>query len=235
MKIMTFNVQHFLDYKRNKIDINFFVDTIKKYNPDVCGLNEVRGKGPMIGYTDQIKTLGNGLGYYRYFAEAIKVGGKNPYGNAIVSRLPLECEETILIPDPSVKNENESYESRCVLKANIEIDCKKICFLICHMGLANAERVNAVESLCRIIDEIDIPIILMGDFNTTPDDVVLKPLFERLSDTDESSVKKGQFTYASYAPQKKIDYILYRGLECVYAETINEVYSDHFPIIAEFI
>jgi endonuclease/exonuclease/phosphatase (EEP) superfamily protein YafD len=32
-----------------------------------------------------------------------------------------------------------------------------------------------------------------------------------------------------------IDYILFKGLECIYSETVNEIYADHLPIIAEFI
>lgn len=234
MKIMTFNVQHCLDYKRNKIDTSFFVDAIGKYAPDVCGLNEIRGKGPRIGYTDQTKALGDGLGYYRYFAEAIKVGGKNPYGNAIVSRFRFKATETIPIPDPVKKTEKAGYETRCVLKAIIKTEDKEICFLVCHMGLVHDERVNAVNTICNIIDKTELPIVLMGDFNTTPDDVVLKPLYDRLYDTDGKAVRKGCYTYASYEPKVKIDYIFYRGLECKSVETIEEIYSDHFPIVAEF-
>ncbi len=231
---MTFNVQHLLDYKKQKINVNFFVDAVGKYSPDVCGLNEIRGKGPRIGYTDQTNALADGLGYYRYFAEAIKVGGKNPYGNAIVSRYPLEDAETVPIPDPVNKTENGGYETRCVLKTIIEVDNKKVSVLVCHMGLVHDERVNAVDTICKIIDETELPVILMGDFNTTPEDSVLKPIYERLSDTDATADEKGDFTYASYDPKAKIDYIFYRGLECVSVKTIKEIYSDHFPIIAEF-
>ena len=98
MKIMTFNIQHALDYKRQVIDTDFFVDAIKKYNPDICGLNEVRGEGPVEGYTDQTKAIGDGLSFNRYFAEAIKVEGTSPYGNALVSKYPIIKSETIKIP-----------------------------------------------------------------------------------------------------------------------------------------
>ena len=74
----------------------------------------------------------------------------------------------------------------------------------------------------------------MGDFNTGPEDVVLKPIYERFNDTDDIALKKGVFTYASYNPVRKIDYIFYKGLKCEKVETIEEVVSDHYPIIAEF-
>ena len=234
MKVMTFNIQHCLDYKKNKINIPLFVDTIKQCGADICGLNEVRGKGHLFGYTDQTNALGDGLSFNRYFAEAIKVNGRGPYGNAVVSRYPLKSAETVKIPDPDDKNADGSFETRCVLKSVVDVDGKEVCVLVCHMGLENSERVNAVASLCKIIDEITTPLILMGDFNTTPDNEVLKPLYQRLNDTDLMADKKGAFTYPSYSPEKKIDYIFYKGLTCKNVITVSEIVSDHFPIIAEF-
>lgn len=234
MKVMTFNIQHCLDYKKNKINIPLFVETIKQYGADICGLNEVRGKGNLFGYTDQTNALGDGLSFNRYFAEAIKVNGRGPYGNAVVSRYPLKSAETVKIPDPDDKNADGSFETRCVLKSVVDVDGKEVCVLVCHMGLENSERVNAVASLCKIIDEITTPLILMGDFNTTPDNEVLKPLYQRLNDTDLMADKKGAFTYPSYNPEKKIDYIFYKGLTCKNVITVSEIVSDHFPIIAEF-
>ena len=234
MKVMTFNIQHALDYRNKIIDTDLFVGAIKKHGADICCLNEVRGEGPIEGYTDQTNAIGDGLGFYRYFGEAIKVGGTSPYGNAVMSRFPFKTTETIAIPETDDRSEKSNYEPRCVIKSVAEIEGKEICILVCHMGLSNAERINAVETLCEIIDGINIPIILTGDFNTTPDDKVLGPIYDRLLDADEKAEEKGVFTYASYSPEIKIDYILCRGLECVKSQVITEIYSDHFPIVAEF-
>lgn len=240
MKIMTFNIQHALDYKNQTIDCGLFSEKIKEYGADICGLNEVRGKGPIEGYTDQTNTIANALGFNRYFGEAIKVGGTSPYGNAIVSKFPFRTVETIRIPDSDIKDEINRdgepvhYESRAIIKAVSEIENREICILVTHMGLAVSERINAVKTLCDIIDETELPVILMGDFNSTPDDKILTPLFERLNDTDSVSMNPDNATYASYKPEIKIDYILYRGIKCTFAKTITEIISDHFPIIAEF-
>lgn len=234
MKVMTFNIQHALDYRKQIIDTDLFIGAIKKYAADICCLNEVRGEGPIEGYTDQTNAIGDGLGYYRYFGEAIKIGGTSPYGNALMSRFPFKSSETVAIPETDDRSEKSNYEPRCVIKSVTEIDGREISILVCHMGLSNAERINAVATLCDIIDSIGTPIILTGDFNTHPDDEVLKPIYERLLDADEKADKKGVFTYASYSPEIRIDYIFYRGLECVSSKVITEIYSDHFPIIAEF-
>lgn len=234
MKIMTFNIQHCLDYTNRVIDFDLFADFIKKHTPDVCGLNEVRGEGPEKDYTNQTDILGDRTGYNRYFGEAIKVKKNSPYGNAILSRNAIKSAETIKIPDPVIKLEPASYETRCVIKAVINIEDKDICFLVTHMGLAKKERKNAVKTICTIIDATDLPVILMGDFNAEPDDPVFDPIKERLSDTQDKSDNHDVKTYPSDKPRIKIDYIFYRGLECINAHTITEVCSDHLPIIAQF-
>ena len=52
------------------------------------------------------------------------------------------------------------------------------------MGLMLGERLNAIKVICDILDSTDMPVILMGDFNNTPDAEEFKPLYERLTDTD---------------------------------------------------
>ncbi len=240
MRIMTFNIQHALDYKNKIIDFNLFISKIKYFAPDICGLNEVRGEGPVEGYTDQTNAIADGLGYNRYFGEAIKVKGTSPYGNALVTSHPIKSSETILIPEPAKEyefDENSArnyFERRCIIKAVIDVDGSDLCVLVTHMGLSDIERKNAVTTLCEIIDKTEMPLVLMGDFNATPDDLVLNPLYERLSDTNVKSVNPSVSTYPSYSPEIKIDYIFYRGLNCVRAQTIEEIISDHYPIFADF-
>lgn len=234
MKVMTFNIQHCLDYMNDKIDIDLFVDAIKEISPDICGLNEVRGEGPIEGYTDQTSALADGLGYNRYFAKAIDVGGTSPYGNAFVTRHPINSAETVAVPDPIFKYEIGKYESRCILKAVVDIGGREVLVLVCHMGLALGERKNAVKEICSIVDSTDMPLVLMGDFNALPESNELKPLFERLEDADFYADDKGKFTFPSYKPNIKIDYIFFRGLKCTGVKTIEKVVSDHFPIVAEF-
>lgn len=232
MQIMTFNIQHGLDYKNNIIDLGLFADFIKKHSPDVCGLNEVRGQGTTDPeYTNQAPIIGAKADYNNYFGEAVKISGTDPYGNAVLSKNSFKSVKTVAIPDP---DDGRWHETRSVIKAIININGRDICFLISHFGLTDEEKQNAVQTVCGIIDSIDIPLILMGDFNLCPENELLLPIRERLKDTDDMAETAGKFTWDSLAPEKKIDYIFYRGLECKGVKTIEEAVSDHFPIIAEF-
>ena len=102
------------------------------------------------------------------------------------------------------------------------------------MGLNLSERLNAVETICGIIDSCDMPVVLMGDFNTTPEAPELQPIRDRMQDTTDMDASPNAFSFPSDAPRIKIDYIFCRGLKCVRTTTINEIYADHLPILAEF-
>lgn len=231
MKVMTFNIQHCLDYKKRRINSGLFARKITEFGADFCGLNEVRGKGPILGYSDQTGKLTKKTGMHGYFGEAIRVGGTSPYGNAVLSKIPFNAVETVKIPDPETKDEKVNYETRCIIKAIVEENGKEVMFLVTHMGLARGERRKAVKTICEIADNTALPIVLMGDFNAEPDEDTFKPLYERFSDTLGAEPK----TFPSDAPDIKIDYIFYRGLECKNTRVINEVVSDHLPVITEII
>lgn len=231
MRIMTFNIQHALNFLKREIDIPLFINAIKRQNVDVCGLNEVYNEGPRECNTDQAGAIGKGLEFYDFFGEAIRTRGENPYGNAMVSRYPFKSVETVHIPD--CDTDKPRFEHRCAIKAIFEVEGKDVCVITSHFGLNDGEKKSAVETVCRLVDESNMPTIVMGDFNMRPDNEMLKPLFQRLKDTTEFD-KGNTFTVRSDEPYRKIDYILYKNMECVACKTVNEIYSDHFPIVAEF-
>ncbi len=234
MKFMSFNIQHATDYIRQVIDLPYFAKEIARLNPDFLGLNEVMNEGDDEEYTDQVKFFTEALGWNGFFGLGAMIDGNNPFGNAVLTKHTIKSVENFQIPDPEDKSEPAYYESRCVIKAIVEVDGVDVCWLVCHMGLAHLERVNAVEVIVKLIDKTDMPIVLMGDFNIEPDGEVLLPIRERLLDTAEISDSAKECTYPSDKPFKKIDYIFYRGLECLGAETLPDVIADHRPVVAEF-
>ena len=121
MKIMSFNTQHCLNFIERKIDFQAMADAIKSINPDIVGLNEMRDSGPDAEYDKQTSILSELTGIkHHYFAKAIDFNGVNPYGNALLSKLPVLSSETIPVPDPEPKTGTKYYETRCLLKAKLE-------------------------------------------------------------------------------------------------------------------
>lgn len=226
MKIMTFNTQHCLNFLEQKIDFDIMADTIKKCDADIIGLNEMRGECLSVNdYANQTAILSRLTGIKNYyFAEAIKFGGIKPYGNALLSKLPILSAETVIIPDPSPKSYDGYYETRCVLKAKLQGD---ITVLISHFGLNPDEQENAVKTILQNIEPQKC--ILMGDFNMTPDNALLDPIRARMVDTSRY-FSEPKLSFPSDKPDRKIDYIFVsRDIEVISADIPAIVASDHRP------
>lgn len=238
IKVMTYNLQHCLDYKKllfkkRVIDIDMFCNIIKKENPDIIGLNEVYNDINHIETVEQAKYIANKLGYnYYFFGQSIIIKETIEYGNAIISKYPLENIQVIKIDDPLIKDENVWYESRSIISCKINIDNKIINVYVTHLGLAKQEQINGIDKLLEIINPQENNIIL-GDFNMKADNNAIKKLYSILNDTNSYS-KVEKFTYPSINPKMKIDYIFCNGINCVESYVVEEVGSDHLPVVSVF-
>ena len=230
MKVATFNTQHCLNYLEQRIDFDLMAKVILDLDADVVGLNEMRGAGEDPEYTAQTEELAARTGMHYFFAPAIEVPNGGPYGNAILSRVPILSVERVPIPDPdpATREDTPGYESRCVLKAVLE---GGITVLVSHFGLHRDEAENAVSTVLDLAS--DEKCILMGDFNLPPESPLLLPIRERMQDA-ASAFDGEKLSWPSDAPRTKIDYIfLSRDARIVSADIPAIVASDHRPHIAE--
>ena len=231
MKVMNFNTQHCLNYLAQEIDYDIMAKTILDLGADVVGLNEIRGAGIHQAYEPQVAILAQKthMPYY-YFAKAVDFAGGGPYGNGILSKIPIVKAETITIPDPQPRQYEGYYETRCVLKVELE---GGITVLVSHFGLMPDEQENAVAT---VVSELKTEnCILMGDFNMTPDAPLLAPLFEKMKDTAEQ-FDESKLSFPSDKPDRKIDYIFVsHDLQVLEADIPAVVASDHRPHTATII
>ena len=230
MKIMSYNIQSCRDYITRKFDPTKVINVIREYEPDILGLNEVRSEKLVEtddpSWFNQTKTIAGGIGYkYYFFAKAIKLQGY--YGNAIISKYPILNPEIIPIPDPLIRDENVYYESRCILKCNVN----NYLVLITHLGLANKERELGIKLLKKIIlENINQNIILMGDFNMEEDNKNIIKL-SKLVDNTSYLIEGSKLTYPSINSRMKIDYIFTKNINVKETKVIKEVGSDHLPVL----
>jgi endonuclease/exonuclease/phosphatase family metal-dependent hydrolase len=89
-----------------------------------------------------------------------------------------------------------------------------------------------------------VPIVLTGDFNTAPESCTYQQLTKLLQDTWRVAPRRegpeGSFHAFSGQPQKRIDWILFRGVRpeavrIVTGHADGRYASDHFPVVAEFL
>ena len=228
MKLMSFNTLFCTNYFTEKIDFAAIADVIKKCEPDIVGLNEMYGKSEMADYDSQTEKLArlSGLTYCK-FAEACTLE-EGTFGNGILSKFPFSSVEVIPIPEEDVKTGTQLYEPRCLLKVRYD---NGLTVLITHFGLNHDEHLHAVNTVLENVE--NEKCVLMGDFNVTPDNVILKPIQEKLVDTS-IYFNKPHLTFPSTNPYKKIDYIFVsKDIKVISADVPQIAVSDHLPHTVE--
>lgn len=233
--VMTYNIQHGHIHLSDpgRIDLRGTADVIRESGADIVGLNEVRGRGEHPEYTAQVEEMAAYLGWHCVFGRSIYVGGPNPYGNAVLSRWPIEEMKVHHIPDPAAEKQSRRFEHRSILRAVVAIPgYGDFAVFSSHFGLTPDEQRNAVTLASALTAAERLPFVLMGDFNVTPDDPVLAPLDERLTTTH--AFLEGQLTHPSHAPDSRIDFIYAAPSVTVNAARVLPVMpSDHRPVLAE--
>lgn len=253
LKVMTYNIQS----GRNNVvppsrSYDFSAEVINKFGPDIVGLNEV-GKHASAGFPkldmegEPAEYLGKKTGMNWYFAKAIEVGGCG-YGNAILSKYPIKSARTVMIPDTEIEEDNEFYETRCILVAELDV-VGGLTVLVSHFGLMPGEKENAVKTVVSLLEAIDTPVIFMGDLNMTPDDVRLQPIFEMISDSAGGAMTPytwpsdagnvGQYETAVKSiignnAKRKIDYIFTsKHFKTEKIDVYGSLASDHMPYMID--
>lgn len=228
MKIMSFNTQHCLNFIEQRVDYDIMAKAINDLGADVVGLQEMFSEGEGAVFGNQTKILAEKAGFkYYYFAKAID-DASGPYGNAIISKIPIVSAETIIIPDPFPKRAGGWYETRCVLRAVLE---NGLTVLVTHFGLEPDEQENAQKAVLSLIE--DKNCVLLGDFNIRPDNALLEPIRAKMRDTAEL-FSAPHLSFPSNAPTMKIDYVFTsRDLALLSADIPDIVASDHRPYIIE--
>jgi endonuclease/exonuclease/phosphatase family metal-dependent hydrolase len=92
-------------------------------------------------------------------------------------------------------------------------------------------RAEQAEIISNYIRESPFPVILMGDFNDTPQSFAYRKIRKGLSDAFRKSGKGFGHTYAGELPPFRIDYILYsEPIVASQFKRIKRKFSDHYPI-----
>lgn len=233
LKLMTFNIQHGRNHNLpgDVIDLPLMASTVNAQSPDIIGFNEVRGKGVIPSFPNEPMILSSLIGGSRRFASAITVNNGGPYGNLLISKKKIVSSRRVMIPDCERVEGEGGYETRCMIEAVIDCEGKPLTVLISHFGLRDGERENAVNTALSLVQKSANPVVLMGDFNMMPDDLLIKKLASEMTDASAPPYNKNPGnTFSSDSPRMKIDYIFTKGVRVLYSEIVRVIASDHFPL-----
>lgn len=222
MTIVSYNIKHGQNMK-GELRLEDTAKLLKSLKADVIALQEVDHEARRSGKVNQSEFLGKALGMHHVFGKALEFQGGG-YGQAILSKYPILESIVHRLPGDG--------EPRIALEIVVEpVKGRRVSFISIHMD-NRFEKIRQVQvrSLLIALKEVRHPVVLLGDFNASPESASMN-LF-----------KKGWYrvpkvgsglTEPADVPEREIDYFLLRGLDTkgLTCEVIEEKeVSDHRPI-----
>ena len=183
--------------------------------------------------------------------------------NCVLSRFPLSNHQRIVFDKPASNPfwYNWGYIDRAIERVDVDVGGHKIALLNVHLeSWETAAREVQIKVTNNYINEIDLPIILGGDFNTIPpgdtkrsgfvddpdvdyaNDKTLGWFFEHAKNlqvstlTIKNDMPSEHFTFPSDHPDRRLDHIFLIGKSLNFVD-YRVFYqagtaSDHLPVIA---
>lgn len=232
IKVMSYNIHHCNPpSKAGVIDIEAIVRAIRAESPDLVALQEVDVNTERSGEFNQAAEIANALEMYYFFGKAIDFQGGD-YGVAILSKYPLS--ETFVHRLPTESGTNG--EARVIATANLELmDGSTISFGSTHLDAQSdpANRLLQIQRIAEIAASEELPFIIAGDFNATPESEVIQILDGSFTRT----CRLCSPTIPVVTPTRAIDYIAFRHPGNKWSveshKVVNETYaSDHRPVVS---
>ena len=228
LKILTLNIHNYHNFKIRKPKI---IALIKKYNPDIVALQEVRDdRTKNKEGENQAKQLNDVLRFEHFtFIQSCELNKAKGFTNlpskfeglALLSKFPFSYEELKL-----TKQGDDKY-NRKVLQSIITIGAQKVPIWIVHFS--NSDTFAALHIKETLKHAKSIQPIILGDFN-----IKQPKLIQQLA-------KENNYTSSSY-----YDYISFPEDNCSYDyiiiptkftfsqfECIEEEVSDHKALFAK--
>jgi len=224
LRILAYNIRHGAG-NDEVVDLERIARTIRELDPDLVALQEVDNRTERTGGVNQAAELGRMVGMGSVFGPFMDYRG-GQYGMAVLSDLPFDNPTNHLLP--------EGAEPRSSLAIHVQLPdgAGELIFAGVHFYRTEAERMAQARRLLDVLEPESVPVILAGDFNSTPDSAVMALLGETFVIPDKG---EDRYTFPSDRPEREIDFVVFRPAHrftVVESRVIDEpVASDHRPLL----
>lgn len=230
LRVMSYNIHHGEGLDQ-KLDLARIAKLITDQRADIVGLQEVDRGCERTQKRDLPAELAQLTGMTVHFEKNISYQG-GEYGNAVLTRFPIK----------HAKNTHYKMlrpgEQRGVLQLVLDVRGRDVLFLNTHIDYRpdDSERVLNVDELKTIVAAAGaMPVIMVGDFNATPESRTIAKINAFMTDAWDRVGKGDGFTIPVRKPAKRIDYIWITpgSIEPRSIAVLSSEASDHLPVIAE--
>ena len=242
-KVLSYNIHRAIGVDR-RFQPGRIIDILRHHDADVVLLQEVDDGVPRSRELDLAKEIAEASGYeHRAVGHNVSLR-KGRYGNALLSRWPIEIQRNI---DLSIGSRKRRGCLHTRLRASRPHSAEhRLDVFNLHLGLSARERQHQIGALARAHEFTDVSqevaCLLAGDFNDWL--AQLHPVVREILGFKSATQHRFGYqatirTYPSFSPTGALDKIYYRGgLRLIAARScrlaVSRIASDHLPIVAEF-
>jgi endonuclease/exonuclease/phosphatase family metal-dependent hydrolase len=214
-------------------------EVIASMSADIVGLQELDLGRPRSAHADQAALIARRLGWKYHFHPAMRSGDEQ-YGNAIVSRFPIELKRAAQMPGAAPWY---CREQRGAIWMQAETDLGPVHIINSHFGLGRTERRLQAKLLIgpAWLGSVpaDEPAILLGDFNSVRTSRAYQLIGAQLRDVRTLVAPQRAFcTFPTRFPSLAVDHIFVNSALSptqlnVHRTQLARLASDHFPLVCE--
>ncbi|TVQ69117.1 MAG: choice-of-anchor D domain-containing protein [Balneolaceae bacterium] len=244
LSVLSYNIE--FDKRDWPGRLAYMLEGFREYDIDILGLQEVIQREHL---ENQAKTIADSLGFYYYFDSVDDEGRTQRYGNAIVSRYPIE-ETNFRALEPL-----DAF--RKVVHVRVSVDGQSVDVYNTHLHNppdAGETRKEQIRDLLDFVEQTSSGgvMFLTGDFNAAPDWPEMELVYEAFTDVypifhenhldPEHSTLNPRLGF----PERRIDYVFFNDdgagdLIPLSAKLIlddehenDQLENDHFGVLARF-
>ncbi len=229
LRILSYNIHH--GKTADNVDqLAEMADYILQSGADIVGLQEVDSVCTRSAKVDQTAFLGEKTGMHHAFVRHFPYQG-GAYGLAFLSKYPILSVENHPLPAQS-----ESLGATVALMiVTLEISATDTIRVVnVHLDYRSQDsRLEQSKIMAAILENLDLPLVVMGDLNAVPQTAEIESLKGRLGLIETHA--PSAFTFPTALPDRKIDYILVdpRFFKLVASAVPDIHFSDHRPIVSD--
>lgn len=225
--VMAFNIEGHATFVRGEEHIEDIAEVIRKYNPDIVGINEAHRGTWQARFGDHVNELARLTGMRALFGRSYTFMGGH-FGNAVLTRGNVVRSDVHNLPGTG--------EPRSLLETVVQVNGGTIEIYVTHVtawaSLGREARDEQLECVNAHIRAAAHPFILLGDLNAPPEAPEMQKFLDR---------NVLQFAGDPKAPthrvmEQRLDYILIDpGWQVRSARVLDDGPSDHRPVLAELV
>jgi len=193
-------VEDSLKSKFSKEDLSRIAEAIKAVDPDVIGLQGVKG-------SEEAEFLAKALNMnYTYGHHGAPKTCASRWGMALLSKYKISGSRTQIIYPGGLK----CSTTRSVLECSVATPVKEIIFINSHFNHEGSVEEQAAKTIEIMPEPLKEPVFLLGDLGVLPGSKDLRPIEAKLTDTcDGVHNENSSFVKKTGTGHGRVDYVFF--------------------------